>query len=63
MRERFFAPRLRVKNYDELNAWLLDQVLRYAKAHRHPEQRDRTIWEMFEAERPSLCLLYTSRCV
>ena len=51
---RFFAPRLRVKNYDELNAWLLDQVLRYAKAHRHPEQRDRTIWEMFEAERPSL---------
>ena len=54
VRERFFAPRLRVKNYDELNAWLLDQVLRYAKAHRHPEQRDRTIWEMFEAERPSL---------
>jgi hypothetical protein len=54
VRERFFAPRLRVKNYDELNAWLMDQVLRYAKAHRHPEQRDRTIWEMFEAERPSL---------
>ena len=54
VRERFFAPRLRVKNYDELNAWLLDQVLRYAKAHRHPEQRDRTIWEMFEAERSSL---------
>lgn len=37
-----------------LNAWLMDQVLRYAKAHRHPEQRDRTIWEMFEAERSSL---------
>ena len=54
VRERFFTPRLRVKNYDELNAWLMDQVLRYAKAHRHPEQRDRTIWEMFEAERPSL---------
>lgn len=28
VRERFFAPRLRVKNYDELNAWLMDQVLR-----------------------------------
>ena len=54
MRERFFTPRLRVKSYDELNAWLLDQCVAYAKAHRHPEQRERTVWEMFEAERPSL---------
>ena len=54
VRERFFTPRLRVKSYDELNAWLLDQCISYAKAHRHPEQRDRTIWEAFEAERPSL---------
>jgi hypothetical protein len=54
VRERFFAPRLRVKNYDELNAWLMDQVISYAKAHRHPERRDVTIWEAFEAERPSL---------
>ncbi len=54
MRERFFTPRLRVKNYDELNAWLLDQCVAYARAHRHPEQRDQTVWEMFEAERPNL---------
>src|ERR1700716_4144983 len=27
VRERFFSPRLRVKNYDELNAWLLDQCV------------------------------------
>ena len=54
VRERFFAPRLRVKNYDELNAWLMDQAISYAKAHRHPERRDVTIWEAFEAERPSL---------
>src|ERR1700689_5319892 len=54
VRERFFSPRLRVKNYDELNAWLLDQCVAYAKAHRHPELRDQTIWQMFEAERPSL---------
>lgn len=26
----------------------------HAKAHRHPEQVDRTIWEMFEAERQHL---------
>ena len=54
VRERFFSPRLRVKSYEELNAWLLDQCIAYAKAHRHPELRDRTVWEVFEAERPSL---------
>jgi transposase len=54
VRERFFSPRLRVKSYEELNAWLLDKCIAHAKAHRHPELRDRTIWEVFEAERPSL---------
>jgi transposase len=54
VRERFFTPRLRVKSYEELNAWLLDQCLAYAKAHRHPEFRDRTVWQAFEEERPSL---------
>jgi len=54
MRERFFVPRLRVKSYAELNDWLMDRVIAYAKAHRHPEVKDKTIWEMFEAERPSL---------
>jgi len=54
VRERFFTPRLRVKSYEELNAWLIDRCLAYAKAHRHPEFRDRTVWEAFEAERPSL---------
>ena len=37
MRERFFTPRLRVTSYEELNAWLLDRCIAYAKAHRHPE--------------------------
>ena len=54
VRERFFTPRLRFKNYDELNAWLLDKCIAYARAHRHPEFTDRTIWEVFEAERPKL---------
>jgi transposase len=54
VRERFFAPRLRAKTYDELNAWLMDQTVAYAKAHRHPELPDRTIWEAFDAERASL---------
>ena len=54
VRERFFAPRLRVKSYEELNAWLLDRTIAFAKAHRHPEFRDKTVWEVFEAERPKL---------
>jgi transposase len=54
VRERFFTPRLRVKSYEELNGLLLDRCIAHAKAHRHPDQRERTIWEAFEAERPSL---------
>jgi DNA replication protein DnaC/transposase len=54
VRERFFTPRLRFKSFDELNGWLLDKCLAWAKAHPHPEQSDRTIWEMFEDERPKL---------
>jgi transposase len=54
VRERFFTPRLRCKSLDELNAWLLDKCVAYAKAHRHPEIADQTIWEAFEEERPKL---------
>src|SRR6266542_3023533 len=54
VRERFFTPRLRFKTLDELNAWLLDKCIAYAKAHRPPELIDQTIWEVFEAERPKL---------
>ena len=54
VRERFFTPRLRFRSYDELNAWLVDKCLAWAKAHAHPEQPDRTVWEMFEDERPKL---------
>jgi transposase len=54
VRERFFTPRLRVTSYDELNAWLLDRCVAYAKIHKHPELTDCTIWQAFEAERPKL---------
>jgi DNA replication protein DnaC/transposase len=54
VRERFFTPRLRFKTLDELNAWLLDKCIAYAKAHRHPELAEQTVWEVFEAERPKL---------
>ena len=54
VRERFFTPRLRVKSYEELNERLMDLNLAYAKAHPHPELRDKTVFEVFEEERPSL---------
>ena len=54
VRERFFTPRLRFKSYAEMNAWLTDRCVTYAKAHRHPEFPDQTIWSVFEAERPTL---------
>jgi len=54
VRERLFTPRIRVKSYDELNALLLDGVIAFAKAHPHPEERERTVWERFEAERAAL---------
>ena len=47
-------PRLRVASYAELNAWLLDHCIVYAKANKHPELADRTIWQVFEAERSQL---------
>jgi transposase len=54
VRERFFTPRLRVTSYEELNAWLLDRCVAYARVHKHPELADRTIWQVFEAERTQL---------
>src|SRR5580700_951382 len=50
VRERFFTPRLRVASYEELNGFLLDRCIAYARAHRHPEFADRTVWQAFEAE-------------
>src|ERR671912_2532282 len=51
VRERFFTPWLRVRSYDELNAWLMAQCIAYAKAHKHPEFPDQTVWSCFEKER------------
>jgi transposase len=54
VRERFFTPTLRVKSLEELNGLLLDKCVAYAKAHKHPELADQTIWQVFETERSRL---------
>jgi len=43
-----------VKSLAELNAWLEDQCIAYARRTKHPEFKDRTIWDAFQDERASL---------
>ncbi len=53
-REHLFTPRLHFADYAELNAWLEARCLAQARESTHPEQSDKTVWEVFEAERASL---------
>ena len=54
LRDQLFRPKPRVKSLAELNAWLADQCIAYARRTQHPEFKDRTIWEVFQDERASL---------
>lgn len=53
-RSRLFTPRLRFESFAELNAWLIDRCVADARLRAHPEQKERTVFEAFEAERPQL---------
>ena len=53
-REHLFTPRLHFADYAELNGWLEARCLAQARESAHPEQSDKTVWEVFEAERSSL---------
>ncbi len=54
VREWLFTPRPRFKDYEELNNWLADQCRAISKRRKHPEEKDRTIWEVFQEEQSSL---------
>ena len=54
LRDHLFRPKPRVISLIELNAWLEDQCIAHAKRTKHPEFKDRTIWEVFQEERLSL---------
>ena len=54
LRDQVFLPKPQVTSLTELNAWLEDQCTAYAKRTRHPEFKDRTIWEVFQDEQASL---------
>jgi transposase len=53
-RDRMFCPTIRVGSMEELNDLLMERTIAWTRTQPHPEVADRTIWEMFEAERPSL---------
>ena len=53
-RRRFFSPRLEFESYADLNAYLLDRCVAYAKTQPHPDEKARTIFDVFEAERSVL---------
>src|SRR5450756_137935 len=54
LRDLLFRPKPRVSSLVELNGWLEDQCIAYAKRHKHPEFKERTIWEVFQEEQASL---------
>ena len=54
LRDQLFRPKPRVKSLAELNAWLEDQCIAYAQRTKHPEFKEKTIWEVFQDERASL---------
>lgn len=54
-RRRFFVPRPRGSSLEELNGWLKERCLAWAKSKSHPERSNQTVWEVFEQEeRPHL---------
>jgi IstB-like ATP binding protein len=57
LRDQLVRPKQRVKSLTELNAWLEDQCVAYAKRTKHPEFRDQMIWDVFQAEQVSLMAL------
>jgi transposase len=54
LRDRLFKPRPKFDSYEHLNTYLLEQCIALAKSQPHPEQQDKTVFEVFGAERPLL---------
>jgi hypothetical protein len=54
VREWLFVPRLKFRDFVELNAWLTQRCLELAQERPHPEQPQRTVSAVFADEAPSL---------
>ena len=54
IRKRFFTPRIRVADFEQLNGQLKAHCIGWAKTHRHPEHRNQSIWQIYEDEKKHL---------
>ena len=54
VRGRLFVPSPRGRSYAELNAWLMDRCIEDARKRPHPTIEGKTVWQVFEEERPFL---------
>ena len=54
VRGRLFVPSPRGRSYAEINEWLMDRCIEDAKKQSHPTIPGKTVWQVFEEERPFL---------
>ena len=54
VRGRLFVAIPRGGSYAEINAWLMDRCIEDAKKRPHPTIEGKTVWQVFEEERPFL---------
>jgi ATP phosphoribosyltransferase regulatory subunit HisZ len=54
-RESVFIPCLHFENFKDLNAHLSEQMILEAHKLRHPEYTKRSVYEVYEEEKPYLC--------
>ena len=50
----FFTPLVKVENLEELNTQLEKNCIAWAKNHQHPEQKEKTVFEVYQEELPAL---------
>lgn len=53
-RRNFFTPILKGETYEEINAQLREMSLSWSKTTKHPDFKDKTVFEVYEEERPYL---------
>lgn len=53
-RRNFFTPILTGESYEDINAQLREMSLHWSKTRKHPDFQERTIFEVYEEEKPHL---------
>jgi len=53
-RLNFFTPLVSVNSLEELNVFLKENCIAWAKNHLHPEQKEKTVFDVYQEELPHL---------